>query len=162
MSPRHVLGRSARRPTASPRRVATIVRARDPASFAGADGSAAVWRLPDSSGEEPARVWSEKVGRGVQAVAAAAGRVAIAPAGTGPTALQLRDAADDYASFRKLEPAPPPDDAEACGGCGLWSGAWGSACAVCASGCVTNACAIAGRRVFAGGYDRTLSSWDVD
>ena len=61
----------------------------------------------------------------------------------------------------------PIGGANNCDGCGtpalVWDGSVQQGCPVCSAGTVVNACALArdGKRLLAGGYDRSLHAWDL-
>ena len=64
-------------------------------------------------------------------------------------------------------PARKPIGGANCDGCGtpslVWDGSVQQGCPVCSAGTVVNACALArdGKRLLAGGYDRSLHAWDL-
>ena len=111
--------------------------------------------------------WRGSVGASVQAIALAAGRVVIVPIGVGAAAAPVLI---DGAFADRVALAPParkPIGGENCDGCGtpalVWDGSVQQGCPVCSAGTVVNACALArdGKRLLAGGYDRSLHAWDL-
>ena len=126
------------------------------------DGSVAAW---DSSTFEVR--WRGSVGASVQAIALAAGRVVIVPIGVGTAAapVYISGAFEDRVAL--APPARKPIGGANCDGCGtpslVWDGSVQQGCPVCSAGTVVNACALArdGKRLLAGGYDRSLHAWDL-
>ena len=126
------------------------------------DGSVAAW---DSSTFEVR--WRGSVGASVQAIALAAGRVIIVPIGVGAAAapVYISGAFEDRVAL--APPARKPIGGANCDGCGtpslIWDGSVQQGCPVCSAGTVVNACALArdGKRLLAGGYDRSLHAWDL-
>ena len=127
------------------------------------DGSVAAW---DSSTFEVR--WRGSVGASVQAIALAAGRVVIVPIGVGAAAAPLYISGAFADRVALAPPARKPIGGAAnCDGCGtpslIWDGSVQQGCPVCSAGTVVNACALArdGKRLLAGGYDRSLHAWDL-
>ena len=127
------------------------------------DGSVAAWDT-----ETFACRWRGNVGASVQAMALAAGRIITVPVGVGAAAAPIYIRNGEIADCVALAPpARKPIGGENCDGCGtpalVWDGSVQQGCPVCSAGTVVNACALArdGKRLLAGGYDRSLHAWDL-
>ena len=127
------------------------------------DGSVAAW---DAATFEVR--WRGSVGASVQAMALAAGRVVIVPIGVGAAAAPVYISGGFADRVTLAPPARKPiGGANNCDGCGtpalVWDGSVQQGCPVCSAGTVVNACALArdGKRLLAGGYDRSLHAWDL-
>ena len=126
------------------------------------DGSVAAW---DAATFEVR--WRGSVGASVQALALAAGRVVIVPIGVGAAAAPVYISGAFADRVTLAPPARKPIGGENCDGCGtpalVWDGSVQQGCPVCSAGTVVNACALArdGKRLLAGGYDRSLHAWDL-
>jgi len=129
------------------------------------DGSVAAW---DAATFEVR--WRGSVGASVQAIALAAGRAVIVPIGVGAAAAPVSIPPSGAFSDRVALTPParkPIGGANNCDGCGtpalVWDGSVQQGCPVCSAGTVVNACALArdGKRLLAGGYDRSLHAWDL-
>ena len=126
------------------------------------DGSVAAW---DAASFQVR--WRGSVGASVQAIALAAGRVVIVPIGVGAAAAPVYISGAFADRVTLAPPARKPIGGENCDGCGtpalVWDGSVQQGCPVCSAGTVVNACALArdGKRLLAGGYDRSLHAWDL-
>ncbi len=135
-----------------------------------ADGSVAAWKtVRDNRGVLYFDVlWRGGVGATVQAIALAMGRVIIVPIGVGAAAAPVYLPNSSFEDRVALAlPARKPIGGANCDGCGtpalVWDGSVQQGCPVCSAGTVVNACALArdGKRLLAGGYDRSLHAWDL-
>ena len=126
------------------------------------DGSVAAWDVDTFEVR-----WRGSVGASVQAIALAAGRVVIVPIGVGAAAAPVYISGAFADRVTLAPPARKPIGGENCDGCGtpalVWDGSVQQGCPVCSAGTVVNACALArdGKRLLAGGYDRSLHAWDL-
>jgi len=127
------------------------------------DGSVAAW---DAASFQVR--WRGSVGASVQAISLAAGRVVIVPIGVGAAAAPVYISGAFADRVALAPPARKPIGGAAnCDGCGtpslIWDGSVQQGCPVCSAGTVVNACALArdGKRLLAGGYDRSLHAWDL-
>ena len=126
------------------------------------DGSVAAW---DAASFQVR--WRGSVGASVQAIALAAGRVIIVPIGVGAAAAPVYISGAFADRVALAPPARKPIGGANCDGCGtpslIWDGSVQQGCPVCSAGTVVNACALArdGKRLLAGGYDRSLHAWDL-
>ena len=127
------------------------------------DGSVAAWDAATFACR-----WRGNVGASVQAMALAAGRIITVPVGVGAAAAPIYIRNGEIADCVALAPpARKPIGGENCDGCGtpalVWDGSVQQGCPVCSAGTVVNACALArdGKRLLAGGYDRSLHAWDL-
>ena len=137
-----------------------------------ADGSVAAWKTFWDAGTRSVyfqELWRGSVGASVQAIALAAGSAVIVPIGVGAAAAPVYLPKGDFADRVALAPPArkPIGGANNCDGCGtpalVWDGSVQQGCPVCSAGTVVNACALArdGKRLLAGGYDRSLHAWDL-
>ena len=101
-------------------------------------------------------------------MALAAGRIITVPVGVGAAAAPIYIRNGEIADCVALAPpARKPIGGANCDGCGtpglVWDGSVQQGCPVCTAGTVVNACALArdGKRLLAGGYDRSLHAWDL-
>ena len=128
------------------------------------DGSVAAW---DAASFQVR--WRGSVGASVQAISLASERVIIVPIGVGAAAAPVYIPSGAFADRVALAPPArkPIGGANNCDGCGtpalVWDGSVQQGCPVCSAGTVVNACALArdGKRLLAGGYDRSLHAWDL-
>ena len=126
------------------------------------DGSVAAW---DAATFEVR--WRGSVGASVQAISLASDRVVIVPIGVGAAAAPVYISGAFADRVALAPPARKPIGGENCDGCGtpalVWDGSVQQGCPVCSAGTVVNACALArdGKRLLAGGYDRSLHAWDL-
>ena len=126
------------------------------------DGSVAAW---DAASFQVR--WRGSVGASVQAISLASDRVVIVPIGVGAAAAPVYISGAFADRVTLAPPARKPIGGENCDGCGtpalVWDGSVQQGCPVCSAGTVVNACALArdGKRLLAGGYDRSLHAWDL-
>ena len=127
------------------------------------DGSVAAWDAASFQVQ-----WRGSVGATVQAISLAAGRVVIVPIGVGAAAAPVYISGAFADRVALAPPARKPiGGTNNCDGCGtpalVWDGSVQQGCPVCSAGTVVNACALArdGKRLLAGGYDRSLHAWDL-
>jgi len=126
------------------------------------DGSVAAW---DAASFQVR--WRGSVGASVQAISLASDRVVIVPIGVGAAAAPVYISGAFADRVALAPPARKPIGGENCDGCGtpalVWDGSVQQGCPVCSAGTVVNACALArdGKRLLAGGYDRSLHAWDL-
>ena len=136
-----------------------------------ADGSVAAWKTvyDNRSVVYFQELWRGSVGATVQAISLASDRIVIVPIGLGAAAAPVYLPAGSFADRVALAPPArtPIGGDKNCDGCGtpslVWDGSVQQGCPVCTAGTVVNACALArdGKRLLAGGYDRSLHAWDL-